>query len=186
MVGGVHSWYNKIPHPLGGWPTNWRIIILQFSHMSESSEPHVRLPSLGVWHWEEENPEHLALKASGSWSQELHRTGGNRDSTLGGCTQSLMHTMTQDKSSDFIGAWARSTCWSWRVPGKVGSGCCSLLGYKRSWWTYLGVLIWRLTDILLGTLAPRPGSTQQPSCSLVFTQWSWKLMSIQKLAHKWL
>ena len=72
-----------------------RIIILQqFSHGSESSERHVRLPSLGVWHQEEEPPEHLALKANEALSQELHRTGGNRDSTLGGCTQGHVHTRT--------------------------------------------------------------------------------------------
>ena len=36
----------------------------------------------GVWHWKEEPLEHLALKASRAGVQELHRTGGNRDSTL--------------------------------------------------------------------------------------------------------
>ena len=42
---------------------DWIIIILQrLSHRSESSEPHVRLPSLEVWHWKEEPQEHLALK----------------------------------------------------------------------------------------------------------------------------
>ena len=81
MVEGAHLRNNQIPYPLGGRPTNWRTIISQkFSHRSESSELHVRLPSLGVWHWEEDCPEHLALKASGAWVQELHRTRGNRDS----------------------------------------------------------------------------------------------------------
>ena len=32
----------------------------------ENSEPHVRLPSLGVWPQEEEPPEHSALKANGA------------------------------------------------------------------------------------------------------------------------
>lgn len=32
---------------------------------TESSEPYIRLPSLGVLHQEEELPEHLAFKASG-------------------------------------------------------------------------------------------------------------------------
>ena len=55
------SRYNQIPYPPGGQPTNWKIIISQrFSHRSESSEPHVRLPSLGVWHQEEEPLVHLA------------------------------------------------------------------------------------------------------------------------------
>ena len=67
---------------LSGWPTNWRINTLQnFSHRNESSVLHVRLPRLQVRHQEKESPEHLVLKASGAWMQELCRTGGNRDST---------------------------------------------------------------------------------------------------------
>ena len=58
---------NQIPHTLGGQPTNWRIIISQeFSHRSESSEVHTRLPSLEVQHQEEKPPEYLALKACGA------------------------------------------------------------------------------------------------------------------------
>ena len=117
MVGGMHSCDIIKSHtPWGRWPTNWRIIILQkFSHESESSEPHVRLASLKVWHWEEEPPDHLVLKARGSWLQEYHRTGGNRDSTLGGWTQVPVHTGSQRKSSDSIRSGTRSTCWSWRA-----------------------------------------------------------------------
>ena len=84
--------YNQTLYPSGGQNTNWKIIILQrFSHRSESSEPHLRVPSLGVWKWEEEPPEHLALKASGAWNS----TGlGETNSTLGGthkvsCTPGL-------------------------------------------------------------------------------------------------
>ena len=29
MVGGAHSWYNQIPYPLGGWPTNCKITITE-------------------------------------------------------------------------------------------------------------------------------------------------------------
>ena len=50
-------------HLLCGQSTNWIIIILQrVSCRSESSEPHIRLPSR-VWH-QEEPPEHMVLKAS--------------------------------------------------------------------------------------------------------------------------
>ena len=116
QVGRVDQWYNQISFTPGGQPTNWRIIILQkFSHRSENFEPHVRPLSLGVWHRKEEPPGHLALKASGAWLQELHRTGGNRDFTLQGHTQNLACTRTQGKSSNLIGAWARPTCWSWRI-----------------------------------------------------------------------
>ena len=41
--------------------------------------PH-QAPSLRIWQPKREPPEHLALKASRTWSQELHRTGENRDS----------------------------------------------------------------------------------------------------------
>ena len=45
----------------GGWPSIWKIIISQmFSHSSDSSETHVSLPSLGIYHWDEEPLEHLA------------------------------------------------------------------------------------------------------------------------------
>ena len=59
--------------------------------------PQVMLPSLAVWQWDEEPPENLALKASGILLQEFHSTRGNRNSTLGGHTQGLVHTTAQDK-----------------------------------------------------------------------------------------
>ena len=54
-------------------------------------------PQSRVWHQEEKPPKHLALKASRAWLQECHRTGGSRNTTLGGCTQGLVHTWTQGK-----------------------------------------------------------------------------------------
>ena len=58
MVGGVLLLYNQIPYLLSGWPTNWKIILSQrLFHRSESPEPQVRFPSLGVWHQQEEPPE---------------------------------------------------------------------------------------------------------------------------------
>ena len=58
---------------MGGWPTNWKIIVPQkLSHRNESSERHMSLPSLGVWQWEEEPPKNLA------WSQEFHGTWGSK------------------------------------------------------------------------------------------------------------
>ena len=48
-VGEAQSWQNQIPYPLGGWPTKMRLIITKkFSQCCEGSEPHVRLPSLGI------------------------------------------------------------------------------------------------------------------------------------------
>ena len=34
--------------------------------MGVSSDPRVSSPRLGIWHWEKEPLEHLALKASGA------------------------------------------------------------------------------------------------------------------------
>ena len=86
-----------------GVDTNWKIITLQrSSHRSESSEPHIRLPSLEVCHQEEEPPEHLALNASRAAVQELQRIWENTETTLRECTQvSCAHP---GKTSDFIEA----------------------------------------------------------------------------------
>ena len=51
--------------------TGWTAHRLESNYITEAypwenSEPHVRFPHLGVWHWEEEPPEHLVLKASGA------------------------------------------------------------------------------------------------------------------------
>ena len=56
---------------VSGWPTNWKVIILQrFYHRRESSD---FLPSLRTW-WRWGAPDCLALKGSRTWGQELHRT----------------------------------------------------------------------------------------------------------------
>ena len=92
MVGGTYIWWSQIPYPPGEWPANWRTIIpKKFSHCFESSVPHVRLPSLGTQQRVWESPGNLTLKASRIWLQDFHRTGGNRDSSLGGHNKT-MHT----------------------------------------------------------------------------------------------
>ena len=53
-------------HWVGNSQTGKKIISQRITQRSESSEPHVRLPSLRVLHWEEEPPEHLAFKDSGA------------------------------------------------------------------------------------------------------------------------
>ena len=55
MIGGVVYQHNQIPFPLGERPTKVNIIVPQrLFHKSESSEPHTRLLSLGVWKQKEE------------------------------------------------------------------------------------------------------------------------------------
>ena len=98
IIAGVQSWYNQIPHLLGGWLTNWRTMIsTKFSHCCEDSEPHIRLPSLRIQERNWESPGNLTLKASRIWCQDFHRTGANRDSTLQGHKQMLVCTKTQQK-----------------------------------------------------------------------------------------
>ena len=84
-----------------GWVTHKleNIIPLKSTHWSEGSEPHVRLPNLGVWQWEEEFPENQAWKASRIWLQDFDRTGGNKDSTLGGHTKSSVLIRTQGEGA---------------------------------------------------------------------------------------
>ena len=88
-----------IPYLPSEQPKDWKITIFQrFSHRSESSEPQVRFPSPGFWHWEGEPPEHLALKSSRLYVLEFHGIEGNRDSTLGEYTQDSMCTGLQGKA----------------------------------------------------------------------------------------
>lgn len=92
--------------PLGGRPTNWRIIIQQgFSHSSESSEPTSGSPA----------QEFCGRKSSEAQFRESHRNRDNKDFTLTGCTQNLTCSRTQGKSSSLIVTQARPTCWSWKI-----------------------------------------------------------------------
>ena len=64
-------------------------------------EPQVRFPVCGSVIGRKTTPppaEHLALKDSGACKQELHRTEGNSDSTLGRCTQVFMCSESQGKA----------------------------------------------------------------------------------------
>ena len=85
-------------------PTGWAAHRLESNcitdthHRSESSEPHVRSPCLGIWHWEKESLEHLELKASGACAQECHGTGGNKEPILERHTQIFMCTGSQGKA----------------------------------------------------------------------------------------
>lgn len=69
-----------------GNPTNWEILIPQNSPIR--SDPHQASQPEGLA-IRRKPSENLALKASGVWSEEFHKTGGNWNSTVGGgrCTQ---------------------------------------------------------------------------------------------------
>ena len=90
----------KQPHT--SWvvsPTDWKLTVSQrLTYRSKSSEPQVKSPHLGIWHWEKEAPEHLALKASGACAQELQGIGGNGDPILKRHTQNFTCTGSQGKA----------------------------------------------------------------------------------------
>ena len=105
MVGGAQSWWNQIPYPLGGWPTNWRTITPK--KLSHCCEPQVGLPSQfpakgtansqipqGIWPW---RPAGLDYKTS-------TRLGETWDSSLGGHKQNFPHTKTQRKGASVGGS----------------------------------------------------------------------------------
>ena len=69
----------------------------RLTYRSESSEPHIKLPCVEIWHWEKEPLEHLALKASGACAQELHGTWGDGDPILKRCTRTFTCTGSQGK-----------------------------------------------------------------------------------------
>ena len=81
-----------------------------------------------------------AFGFEGQWglSVGLHRTGGNRDSTLRRCTQGFMCTGTEGKAvspqkpGPDLRADLRGT------PGEVGVGCGPIQGQGHWWWRPLG------------------------------------------------
>ena len=107
----AYSQYTPISHPPNDQSTNWKIILWQsFSHKNESSE----LPSLGVCNQEEEPHNIWLWSPVGPHCRNSTRLGEIKTPLLEGTYRSR-ETSTQGKSSDFTEAWARPTCWSWKV-----------------------------------------------------------------------
>ena len=77
-------------------PTWWRTI-------KQRSSPLVRKvqnPTSGFPAWgHNKGPVNLTLKASGIWLQDFHKTWRNRDSSLTGHRQNLVHTKAQRKGA---------------------------------------------------------------------------------------
>ena len=81
-----------------GSSTDWKLTGSQrLTYRRESSEPRIKPSRAGIWHWEKEPLEHLALKASGACAQELHRAGGNGDPILKRRTQTFTCTGSQGR-----------------------------------------------------------------------------------------
>ena len=138
-------------------------------HRSSPTGMRVLGPMSGSQAWgsgigRSEPPEYLALKGNEVWVQELHRTGENRDSTLGGHVRGLRHTGTKDKSACIT--WAITTCGSWRVSWEGrGGGSCDLFWDKDTGGAHTEE--WSSAWALLEAnfLGLRPGPTQQPAVS---------------------
>ena len=71
-----------------------------------------------------------------------HRTGGNRNTTLGGCTQGLVCTRNQgDKAVASQEPGPDLPAGSVVSPGEVGGSCGPLQGQRHWWWRYWEILI---------------------------------------------
>ena len=140
MVGKSHSWNKQFPYSWSGCPTNWKIILSQtFSHRNEVSEPHVRLPSLGVWLQGEELPEHMALNSVRAWVQELHRTGGTKTPRVEG-THKVSYTLGH-RVKQWL-HWSLDQTYLW-----ISEGFLESVG-----WLWLTVGVWTLVVELLGNI----------------------------------
>ena len=137
MGGGVFFQYNKIPWLLDGQPTNWKIILSQsFFHRRESSEPHIRLPSLGVWHWEKEPPEHLGLKSSRAWMQI--------DTPLLESTDNVSSALGSRAKQYFQGSLGQTYLWVLEgLMRRQGLAVAHCMGQGHWWWGLQGIFICR-------------------------------------------
>ena len=84
-------------------------------HRRESSEPHIRLPSLGVWQWEEELQRIWLWRWVGFDCRNSTKLGETETQFLKGAHSVLCTPRHREKSSDLISNWVRFTCWCWRV-----------------------------------------------------------------------
>ena len=109
----------KQPHTSRvGSSTDWKLTGSQrLTCRSESSELHIKPSRAGIWHWEKELLEHLALKASGACMQKLHGTGGNGDPFLKRRTQTVMCTGSQGKAKS---PWESGSKFLEDILGKQG------------------------------------------------------------------
>ena len=110
-----------------GSSTDWKLTGSQrLTYRSESSEPHIKPSHVGIWHWEKEPLEHLALKASGACEQELHGTGGNGDPILKRRTQMFTCTGSQGRARSPKESGSNLTAVLGGHPGKTGVNvaCC--------------------------------------------------------------
>ena len=76
--------------------------------------------SVRIWHWEEEPPEHVTLKATGAWCKSS--TGmGETEIPLSEVTQRSHEHWDKVQSRNSIGIWGKPNEESWSVSWGGGS-----------------------------------------------------------------
>ena len=83
---------------------------------------------MGIWHWEKEPPEYLALKATGACARERHETEGNGDPILERCMWAFVCTGSQGKAEAPWESGLDLTAVLGGSPGKTGGDCGLLWG----------------------------------------------------------
>ena len=112
MVGWHNHDKNQSPYLLGEWCTVWRTIIpKKFLHYCEGSEPHVRLPNLGIWQrdWESgfEDQWDLIIGLPENWRKQRLQSWRAQ-------AKFCMHQDPEKRSSNPTGDWIKTTCYCWR------------------------------------------------------------------------
>ena len=91
----------------------------RFSHRSEGSEPHIRLPRLGRLAPGRGAPRALGFETSGAELQEPHKTEG-KQTTLGTHTRSHLHRDPGQKQSFYR---SLGQTYLLLLEGLLGKGC---------------------------------------------------------------
>ena len=92
-----------------GSPTDLRVTVSQrLIYRSERSETHIKPSHMGIWHWEKEPLEHLALKAGGAGVQRVHWSGESGYTYLEG-THRLLHALGPRTKQGLCG----NLGWTW-------------------------------------------------------------------------
>ena len=81
------SRYKQLHSSLEERPTHCKLTgSHRLTYRSESSESHIKLSLMGIWHWEKEPLEHLALRAVGLVHRSSMGPGGMETKSLKGHT----------------------------------------------------------------------------------------------------
>ena len=133
-------------HKLGN--NNTKVLLWRFWAPCQASQFGDPTKRLGIWQRDWGSPGNLAFKVSRIWLHDFHRTGGNRDASLGGHKINLRSTKTQRKGAVTPQEGrTKTTCWCWRASWggvgwqglNTGTGALAAAGqegppwYKPSW-----------------------------------------------------